>query len=53
MPVMYKVTLRRDKALEFLNKLTTIVLPRVRDFFGVNPKSFDPNANINLGLQTQ
>ncbi len=53
MPVMYKVTLRRDKALEFLNKLTTIVLPRVRDFVGLNPKSFDPNSNINIGLQTQ
>ena len=53
MPVMYKVTLRRDKALEFLKKLTTIVLPRVRDFVGINPKSFDPNANLNIGLQTQ
>ena len=53
MPVMYKVTLRRDKALEFLNKLTTIVLPRVRDFVWLNPKSFDPNANMNIGLQTQ
>lgn len=53
MPVMYKVTLRRDRALEFLNKLTTIVLPRVRDFVGLNPKSFDPNANLNIGLTTQ
>lgn len=53
MPVMFKVTLRRDKALEFLNKLTTIVLPRVRDFVWLNPKSFDPNANLNIGLQTQ
>lgn len=53
MPVMYKVTLRRDKALEFLNKLTTIVLPRVRDFVGLNPKGFDPNANLNIGLTTQ
>lgn len=53
MPVMYKVTLRRDRALEFLHKLTTIVLPRVRDFTGLNPKSFDPNANLNIGLTTQ
>lgn len=53
MPVMYKVTLRRDRALEFLKKLTTIVLPRVRDFNGLNPKSFDPNHNFNIGLTTQ
>ncbi len=53
MPVMYKVTLRREKAHEFLDKLNKIVLPRVRDFNGLNPKSFDPQANINIGLQTQ
>ncbi len=53
MPVMYKVTLRRERALEFLHKLSTIVLPRVRDFEWINPKSFDPNANLNLGLTTQ
>ncbi len=53
MPVMFKVTLRREKAHEFLDKLTKIVLPRVRDFNGLNPKSFDPQANINIGLTTQ
>lgn len=53
MPVMFKVTLRRDKAYEFLDKLTKIVLPRVRDFTGINPKSFDPQANLNIGLSTQ
>ena len=53
MPVMFKVTLRREKAYEFLDKLTKIVMPRVRDFNGLNPKSFDPQANINIGLTTQ
>jgi large subunit ribosomal protein L5 len=48
MPVMYKVTLRRDRAYDFLQKLTTVVLPRVRDFTGLNPKSFDPQHNINI-----
>ena len=53
MPVMYKVTLRRERAHEFLEKLTKVVLPRVRDFNGLNPKSFDPQNNINIGLTTQ
>jgi len=53
MPVMYKVTLRRDRAYDFLQKLTTVVLPRVRDFTGLNPKSFDPQHNINIGLPVQ
>jgi large subunit ribosomal protein L5 len=53
MPVMFKVTLRREKAYDFLDKLTKIVLPRVRDFSGLNPKSFDPNNNFNIGLTTQ
>ena len=53
MPVMLKVTLRRAKAYEFLDKLTKVVMPRVRDFNGLNPKSFDPNNNYNLGLNTQ
>ncbi len=53
MPVMLKVTLRKDKAYDFLHKLTTIVMPRVRDFVGLNPKSFDPNNNYNIGLATQ
>jgi len=53
MPVMLKVTLRKDKAYNFLDKLTKIVLPRVRDFNGLNPKSFDPNNNFNIGLSSQ
>ncbi len=53
MPVMYKVTLRRERAYEFLDKLTKVVLPRVRDFVGINPKSFDPQSNLNIGLATQ
>lgn len=53
MPVMLKVTLRKDKAYEFLDKLTRIVMPRVRDFVGLNPKSFDPNNNYNIGLSSQ
>jgi large subunit ribosomal protein L5 len=53
MPSMFKVTLRRDRALEFLTKLNAIVLPRVRDFVGLNPKSFDPQFNFNIGLTTQ
>ena len=53
MPVMLKVTLRKGKAHDFLEKLTTIVLPRVRDFNGLSQKSFDPNHNYNIGLVSQ
>lgn len=53
MPVMLKVTLRKDKAHSFLDKLTKVVLPRVRDFNGLSPKSFDPNNNYNIGLPSQ
>lgn len=53
MPVMLKVTLRKDKAHDFLDKLTKIVMPRVRDFSGLSTKSFDPNNNYNIGLTTQ
>lgn len=53
MPVMLKVTLRREKAYEFLDKLTKIVMPRVRDFTGLSLKSFDPNNNYNIGLSSQ
>ncbi len=48
-----KVTLRGDKMYEFLDRLTNIVLPRVRDFHGVNPKAFDPQGNYSLGLTEQ
>ncbi len=53
MPVGIKVTLRRDKMYEFLDRLITIALPRVRDFRGVNGKSFDGRGNYALGLKEQ
>jgi len=46
-----KVTLRRDKMYEFLDRLTNIALPRVRDFRGLNGKSFDGNGNYAMGLK--
>lgn len=48
-----KVTLRDDKMYEFLDRLTHIVLPRVRDFHGVSNKAFDPKGNYSLGLSEQ
>lgn len=48
-----KVTLRREKMYEFLDRLVTIALPRVRDFRGVSAKSFDGNGNYALGLKEQ
>ena len=45
-----KVTLRGDRMYEFLDRLVTFVLPRVRDFRGVNPKAFDGRGNYSLGL---
>lgn len=48
-----KVTLRDDKMYEFLDRLTNIVLPRVRDFHGVSAKAFDPKGNYSLGLTEQ
>ncbi|MGB9154169.1 MAG: 50S ribosomal protein L5 [Alphaproteobacteria bacterium] len=48
-----KVTLRREKMYEFLDRLVTIALPRVRDFRGVSGKSFDGNGNYALGLKEQ
>lgn len=46
-----KVTLRRDKMFEFIDRLVNIALPRVRDFRGVNGKSFDGNGNYAMGLK--
>lgn len=46
-----KVTLRRDRMYEFLDRLVTIALPRVRDFRGLNGKSFDGNGNYAMGLK--
>ena len=51
MPIGVKVTLRRDRMYEFLDRLVTVAMPRVRDFRGVNPKSFDGRGNFALGLK--
>ena len=48
-----KVTLRRDRMFEFLDRLVTIALPRVRDFRGLNKKSFDGRGNFAMGLKEQ
>jgi large subunit ribosomal protein L5 len=48
-----KVTLRRDRMYEFLDRLITVALPRVRDFRGVSPKSFDGRGNYAIGLKEQ
>jgi large subunit ribosomal protein L5 len=48
-----KVTLRRDRMYEFMDRLVTIALPRVRDFRGLSPKSFDGRGNYALGLKEQ
>ncbi|MDO5639775.1 MAG: 50S ribosomal protein L5 [Neisseria sp.] len=52
-PVGCKVTLRREQMFEFLDRLITIALPRVRDFRGVNGKSFDGRGNYNMGVREQ
>ena len=52
-PVRCKATLRRDQMFEFLDRLITIALPRVRDFRGVNGKSFDGRGNYNMGVREQ
>ncbi|GAB3447911.1 50S ribosomal protein L5 [Insolitispirillum peregrinum] len=53
MVVGCKVTLRQDRMFEFLDRLITIALPRVRDFRGVNGKAFDGRGNYNMGLKEQ
>ena len=52
-PVGCKVTLRRNQMFEFLDRLITIALPRVRDFRGVSGKSFDGRGNYNMGVREQ
>ena len=52
-PVGCKVTLRRERMFEFLDRLVTVALPRVRDFRGVNGKSFDGRGNYNMGVREQ
>jgi large subunit ribosomal protein L5 len=51
MPIGCKVTLRRHRMYEFMDRLVTIALPRVRDFRGLNPKSFDGRGNYALGIK--
>jgi large subunit ribosomal protein L5 len=53
MPIGCKVTLRRERMYEFLDRLVTVALPRVRDFRGLNPRSFDGHGNYALGLKEQ
>ncbi len=53
MPIGVKVTLRKNKMYEFIDRFVNIALPRVRDFRGVNAKSFDGNGNYALGLKEQ
>jgi large subunit ribosomal protein L5 len=53
MPIGCKVTLRRQRMFEFLDRLVTIALPRVKDFRGLNPKSFDGRGNFAMGLKEQ
>jgi large subunit ribosomal protein L5 len=53
MPIGCKVTLRRERMYEFVDRLVTIALPRVRDFRGLNPRSFDGRGNYAMGLKEQ
>ncbi|MBB5687635.1 50S ribosomal protein L5 [Sphingobium boeckii] len=53
MPIGVKVTLRRERMYEFLDRLITVALPRVRDFRGLNPNSFDGRGNYAMGLKEQ
>jgi len=53
MPIGARVTLRGDKMYEFLDRLVAVALPRVRDFRGVNEKSFDGRGNYTMGVTEQ
>ena len=53
MPVGCKVTLRRKRMYEFLDRLISVVLPRIRDFRGLNPNSFDAQGNYSVGISDQ
>jgi large subunit ribosomal protein L5 len=53
MPIGVKVTLRRERMYEFLDRLVTIAMPRIRDFRGLNPKSFDGRGNYAFGIKEQ
>jgi len=53
MPIGVKVTLRGERMYEFLDRLFNVALPRVRDFRGINPNSFDGRGNYNMGIKEQ
>ena len=53
MPIGAKVTLRRDRMYEFMDRLINVALPRVRDFRGISPRSFDGRGNYTLGIREQ
>ncbi len=53
MPVGLSVTLRRERAYEFLDRLTAVAIPRIRDFRGLNPRSFDGRGNYSMGVREQ
>jgi hypothetical protein len=53
MPVGVSVTLRRARMWEFLDRLTSIAIPRIRDFRGLNPRSFDGRGNYSMGIREQ
>ena len=52
-PIGCKVTLRKERMYEFLDRLVSIAIPRIRDFRGLNPKSFDGRGNYSMGVQEQ
>jgi large subunit ribosomal protein L5 len=52
-PIGCKVTLRRERMYEFLDRLVSVAIPRIRDFRGLNPKSFDGRGNYSMGVQEQ
>ena len=52
-PIGCKVTLRRDRMYDFLDRLVSIAIPRIRDFRGLNPKGFDGRGNYSMGIQEQ
>ncbi|WP_339827018.1 50S ribosomal protein L5 [uncultured Parasphingorhabdus sp.] len=53
MPIGCKVNLRRERMYEFIDRLVTVAMPRIRDFRGLNPKSFDGRGNFAMGLKEQ
>jgi large subunit ribosomal protein L5 len=53
MPIGCMVTLRKDRMYEFFDRLVNVAIPRIRDFRGISPKSFDGRGNYNLGMEEQ